>query len=569
MKKYNIYTAALAVTAMAFTACEKDGDMIYVDSVTDTEMTSTAKDIILDENHLDRLVLSVYWNENGQITLTDPMVAAPTDAVTNTLQLSAAEDFNPVYEETLGNGITYRQFNCGELNSAAIRGGMESGQTATVYLRMKSVLGANMEPTYSNVISFKLTTYMVDMSVGKILDKTKVDTGRTLALTDRENVFAGFFGAASWENWFFQTPDGEVWGTASDPGKAFVLGRASRDADLWNLWFPEPAGCYFVTMDLPANEWNALLVGSLTLGGDLQGEMAFDRKTNKWTYTFNAEAKTYNLTLSGTANRYDSSAGDGAPAQTDLPVGFAGAADALTFGSAAQPVAVTIESAGETTLILDLDNSKQWTLSAGEGAPEPGEVVPEYIYLPGITDPWDFNTTLKLYNEDIKGYGGVNYVKSEWGYKIAMEADNWDDVYTMAAGGNAFEGQLEHAGENNIWAPDEGIYLFDVNMSELKYKLVQVSSVSYTGLNDDWNLYPMQATDQPCVFTAEVEKTANTPWGVKIIINENWDYFFGGNGVDSEMVLYRDGFTGDNEFDNGTLILTVDLAKGTYSYTKK
>lgn len=102
----------------------------------------------------------------------------------------------------------------------------------------------------------------------------------------------------------------------------------------------------------------------------------------------------------------------------------------------------------------------------------------------------------------------------------------------------------------------------------MKYKLYPVSKVSYTGLNDDWSLTEMQATETPGVYTATVTKSANTPWGVKIIINENWDLFFGGNGTPGELVLFHDGFEGDNELENGTYTLTADLAKGTYTYSK-
>jgi hypothetical protein len=76
----------------------------------------------------------------------------------------------------------------------------------------------------------------------------------------------------------------------------------------------------------------------------------------------------------------------------------------------------------------------------------------------------------------------------------------------------------------------------------------------------------MQATSTPGVYQATVEKTANTPWGVKVLINGSWDLAFGGgSGV---LRLYKDGFDGDNDLANGTYTLTVDLCKGTYSYSK-
>ncbi len=562
------YIASLALAAMALTACDKDGDTIYVSGVTDTTVETTAADIVLDENRLDMLALTVYWNDNGEISLSDPLVAAPQYAFTNTLQLSAFEDFSQAFEETLGEGVCSRQFSCAELNSAALRGGMESGTTAPVYVRIKSVLGANIAPRYSNTLKFNLTTYMVDMTSGVILDSNRGDSGRTLALTDRENVFAGFIGASSWENWFFRDPSGEVWGTASDPGQAFILGKSSTDASLWNLWFPEPAGCYYTTMNLPANEWTALLVTELNLGGDLTGAMEYDRKANAWTYTFTADARTYNVTLSGVANLYDHNGGDGAPSQEGVQVGFAGSSEALTFGTTASTVSFTAASAGETTLVLDLSNSKQWTLGTGELAA--AEEIPAMLYLPGIVDPWGFDDFLPLYDEDNKSYAAVHHINSAWGYQIAIEKDNWGDIYTMVAGGNAFEGKLEFQGENNVAAPEEGIYLMDVSLGWLSYKVTKVNTVSYTGLNDDWNFHAMtQSADNPCVFTAEIEKTANTPWGVKICINESWDLFFGGNGNPGELSYGKDGFEGDNELANGTYILTVDLANCTFNYTTK
>ena len=225
--------------------------------------------------------------------------------------------------------------------------------------------------------------------------------------------------------------------------------------------------------------------------------------------------------------------------------------------------------AGETTLTLDLNDPNQWTLTASAGSGTPVETVPEYLYLSGIYDPWDFESTLRLYNEDNRTYGGAHYVDSEWGYRIYAEKDNWDDYYSMVAGSNGYEGGLLPGGEGNIAAPEAGFYLFDVNIGELKYKLTAVSKVAYTGLNDDWTLSAMTPSETKGVYTAEVEKKDNTPWGVKIVLNDNWDLYFGGNGVPGELALYRDGFEGDNELENGIYILTVDLSKGTYNYSKK
>ncbi|MDE6286868.1 MAG: DUF5114 domain-containing protein, partial [Muribaculaceae bacterium] len=151
-------------------------------------------------------------------------------------------------------------------------------------------------------------------------------------------------------------------------------------------------------------------------------------------------------------------------------------------------------------------------------------------------------------------------------YKLYKEEGNWEEFWGMAEGGNGLEGKLLANDGENIWAPDPGLYVADVSLSGLTYKLTLVNTVHYTGLNDDWSLTPMTATDVPGVYTATVTKSANTPWGVKAVINENWDIAFGGGG--GVLRLHQDGFDGDNDLENGTYTLTVNLCEGTYSYSK-
>ena len=460
----------------------------------------------------------------------------------------------------------YRQYTCESLNNLVGRLGLEGGVKGTVYIRVKTVLGANIDPKYSDVKVVSITPYFIDMSVGFVLDASQNDSGRTLYSPASDGVYSGFIGAGSWENWWLREGNNTVWGNDGVTGTAFVMGNNTTGLDVWNFWYPSPSGCYYTVVDTRANEWSALYIGELTLGGDLSGAMVYDRKTNKWTYTFDATPGTINVTIGGTGKQYNAATGTDDAAATDATVGFAGTSGALTFGQSAQAIAVEIAAAGETTLTLDLSDPRAWTLTAGEGSAAPVETVPPMIYLSGVQPDWDFSNYLKLYNEDNRTYGGALEVNSEWGYRIYTEPDAWDNYWTMVDGGTAFSGQLVNNGEGNIAAPEAGFYLFDVNMGDLTYKLTPVTKVSYTGLNDDWSLTEMTATGEPGVYTAQFEKTANTPWGVKIVLNDNWDLFFGGNGTPGELALYRDGFEGDNELSEGTHTLTVNLSKGTYSY---
>ncbi len=565
---FNKYIAAAGLAAMLLGAqsCDKDGDTIYTDGPDRAEISGVASDIVLDKDHLQSLALTIYWNENGRISLSDPLVAAPEGAASNTVQFSTDPEFASVVDDNVESGVYYRQYTCEALNNLVGRLGLEGGVKGTVYIRIKTVLGANIDPKYSDVQTVSVTPYFIDMSMGFVLDASQNDTGRTLWSPASDGIYIGFIGAGSWENWWLREGNNTVWGNDGVTGTAFVMGNNTTGLDVWNFWYPSPSGCYYTVVNTRNNEWSALYIGELTLGGDLSGAMTYDRKANKWTYTFDATPGTISVTLSGTGKQYNTATGTDDAAAADTPVGFGGTAGNLTFGNAAQPVSVEVGAAGETTLTLDLSDPRGWTLTAEAGSGGPVETVPPMIYLSGVQPEWDFSNYLKLYNEDNRTYGGALQVNSEWGYRIYTEAEAWDNYWTMVDGGTAFSGQLVNNGEGNIAAPEPGFYLFDVNMGDLTYKLTPVTKVSYTGLNDDWSLTEMTATDVPGVYTATFEKTANTPWGVKIVLNDNWDLFFGGNGTPGELALYRDGFEGDNELANGTHTLTVDLSKGTYSY---
>ncbi len=199
----------------------------------------------------------------------------------------------------------------------------------------------------------------------------------------------------------------------------------------------------------------------------------------------------------------------------------------------------------------------------------------DYLYFSGLVT-WDgFDDYLTLYDKSSQSFGGAHWIDSEWGYRVYTEPD-WAAAYKAAEGAEPMSGTLIFAdSDGNVPAPEKGLYVMDFHMNDLTYRLTKVESVSFTGANDDWSVRPMiQSADNPEVFTAEFEKTAETPWGVKVLINESWGLFFGRG--DNQGTLYlgftdaTSGFEGDNEFEIGsTVVLTVDLGKQTYTYSAK
>ena len=127
--------------------------------------------------------------------------------------------------------------------------------------------------------------------------------------------------------------------------------------------------------------------------------------------------------------------------------------------------------------------------------------------------------------------------------------------------------------KDNIPAPAQGLYVMDFNMKSLTYELTQVQTVTFTGLNDNWSESPMtQSAENPEIFTAEFIKEKKSPWGVKVLINNNWNLFFGGGSGILHLKHSESsaGFDGDDELEIGkTYVLTVDLGHQTYSYSLK
>ena len=146
--KHIIYNIAIAA-ALTLTAagCDKDGDTIYAAGAPEAQLDGKTTDIVLDKDNLDALALTIYWADNGEITLSDPRVAAANDAVTNVIQFAADAEFGTTVDETMATGTCERQYTCKELNSLLSRLGYEGNVKAPVYIRVKSSLGEYVAPT--------------------------------------------------------------------------------------------------------------------------------------------------------------------------------------------------------------------------------------------------------------------------------------------------------------------------------------------------------------------------------------------------------------------------------------
>lgn len=563
MKSKNILltlqTLALISVLMS---CESDIKPVYVYPSDDVTLGGADGDIVLTADNPEALVLTLYWDGSGELSLSDPNYTAPINMASQTLQLSADENFSNPVEVTLDNDARSYQFLSQDLNALLGRLGYEDGVLSPLWIRVRSELASNVEPTYSNVLKVNVSAYRISLKLGFVLNADMTETTMVLASPSENGVYEGFMGVSGWYNWYFREGNNIVWGNLGEDNKVFY---ASSDDSHWNFWFPEPSGCYYTTVNTVEKWWSALHIDNVTVGGDFSGEMIYNQKTNQWTLSVTSpSAGTAAITLSGAGSLYNKETTDMGPA-ISKSITFSGDSQSLSFGETGTAISVTMR-AGETTLVLDLSNPLQLSVYAGEAAVAPEPEISEVLYYSGFDDgegSWEINDYLTLYSESSQSYAGVQMADCAWGWMIYRDTD-WSGAIGLDTG-DAYSGTLKE-GWDNIPAPAPARYLIDVSLGAMTYSLTEVTDVWYTGLNDDWSLTPMTLVEG-CIYQAEVTKSAPTPWGVKILLRDDWSMWFGG--ANGTLRYGWDGFDGDNELANGTYILTVDLSKGTYSYTAK
>lgn len=572
MKTIKNFIFLLAAT-LGFASCEKDGDKIYLSSIEASELVATESAVVLSQENSKDIVLSLAWTKDA-LQISDPALK-PIDVTIQTLQVSTTPDFTGVVTENVETSLS-KAYTGSALNTLAKNVGATPDVANNLYFRLAAQAGKNMTPVYSNVATVSVTPYTIDMSLGYVLNAEKAETGVALYSAASDGEYLGFMGATSWYNYFLREGDGTVWGNDGVTGTPFHLSSEDDNEKRWNFWFPGLGGCYYVDVNTGTKLWSALYIPSLSLSGDVAGEMTFDRPNVKWTYVFEAaQAGSMTFRVAGTGRLFDSSTGtDGSDGEgnpgIETPVAFAQSGESLTFGASAGDITVQVPAAGTCTLVIDLSNPKQWTAQVISGSEEPAQVN-EYVYLPGIDDAinaennWTFENYLRLYDEDNLGYAGVANIGSQWGYQVAIEKDNWADFYALGEG-DAYSGTLVFKSSSNLPAPEAGLYFMNVSLQKLTYALTAVGDVIYySGISNDWALHPMAATETPGVFSAEVEVTGESSDGFQIVLDENWTTKMGGR---DGILLYQGNSSIPNiAFDktSGTYTLTVDLIKGTYT----
>ncbi|MBE6333079.1 MAG: DUF5114 domain-containing protein [Bacteroidales bacterium] len=561
------YILASLLAVMTLAACDKDGDIIVTSGAQAVELSGSG-DVVIDKNYATGLALTLNWTDNSRLSSSDERVWLPVGTTVNTLQFSATDDFASPIEIQTESGTTSIQFTAEALNSLVGRVGLASDVASTLYIRMSSVLANNVEPQYSNVLEMQVTPYSIDMSVAFVLDASKNDTGVTLSSPNSDGIYSGFIGASGWYNWWLLEGNGITWGNVAIDGKPFII---SSDGGAWNFWYPGQAGCYYTVVNTVKQEWSALYIPSLTVSGDITGEMTYDRKANKWMLSYTAtQSGTATIRVAGTGSQYNATTGTDDASAVSTPVAFAVEDGKLVLADEASDITINVAAAGDVTLAIDLSDPTAWKCEVSEGSEAPVEIAKQ-LYILGNDDTWNYDQYLTLYDEDNLCYAAAVNFSCSWGYYFSKEFQGWDHVNQDP---ESEEMKLIEGGtdENNIQAPGTGLYVTVASLGWMSYWYAMsdpITSVSCTGFNDDWNLIEMTAdAEQVGVYTAQVTATGDTPWGAQVLLNGSWDYWFG-TCADGALLWSKKENGNPTGWEAGkTYTFTVDLRKCTYSLTE-
>ena len=207
MKKIFGNLIMLLCALIALVSCDESGDKIYLDGFKASNLMASASDVKLSVDNSKDIVLSMAW-QNPTLLSSDDTKPAGNGTLLTYLQASASEDFETVKEYTVSN--LSKAFVGTDLNAVAKDLGLTPGESAPLYFRIKSQMGANMDAAYSNVCQVNVTPYLIDMSYINILDKDKDNVLTHLYSPASDGIYTGYMNASAWFNFYGKENDGTV-----------------------------------------------------------------------------------------------------------------------------------------------------------------------------------------------------------------------------------------------------------------------------------------------------------------------------------------------------------------------
>lgn len=362
MKKIfgNLIMLLCALTALV--SCDESCDKIYLDGFKASNLMASASDVKLSVDNSKDIVLSMAW-QNPTLLSSDDTKPAGNGTLLTYLQASASEDFETVKEYTVSN--LSKAFVGTDLNAVAKDLGLTPGESAPLYFRIKSQMGANMDAAYSNVCQVNVTPYLIDMSYINILDKDKDNVLTHLYSPASDGIYTGYMNASAWFNFYGKENDGTVWGNSATDGTFAIDNTESA----WNFWFPGVVGIYYTVIDTKAKEWKATLLKTVKLNGE---DMTYDAPNYAWVKVVTTTADNSPITITATGAEYSKATDTDDAAAVAKTLNYTLADGKMTDSKTAG--SVNISKAGTYTITVKVGENSglTYTIEAGDNTtPEP------------------------------------------------------------------------------------------------------------------------------------------------------------------------------------------------------
>ena len=426
MKKIfeNLMMLLCALTALV--SCDESGDKIYLDGFKASNLMASASDVALSVDNSKDIVLSMAW-QNPTLLSSDDTKPAGNGTLLTYLQASASEDFETVKEYTVSN--LSKAFVGTDLNAVAKDLGLTPGESAPLYFRIKSQMGANMDAAYSNVCQVNVTPYLIDMSYINILDKDKDNVLTHLYSPASDGIYTGYMNASAWFNFYGKENDGTVWGNSATDGTFAIDNTESA----WNFWFPGVAGIYYTVIDTKAKEWKATLLKTVKLNDE---DMTYDAPNYAWVKVVTTTADNSPITIAATGAEYSKATDTDDAAAVAKTLNYTLADGKMTDSDAAG--SVNISKAGTYTITVKVGEKSELTYSIESGdnsTPEPEASNTLCMFTK------DGSSLLAVMTKVSDGVYTCKYKPSAWeNFRFIFVGDGKDDKQTWyGADGEQFK----------------------------------------------------------------------------------------------------------------------------------
>ena len=426
MKKIfgNLIMLLCALTALV--SCDESCDKIYLDGFKASNLMASASDVKLSVDNSKDIVLSMAW-QNPTLLSSDDTKPAGNGTLLSYLQASASEDFETVKEYTVSN--LSKAFVGTDLNAVAKDLGLTPGESAPLYFRIKSQMGANMDAAYSNVCQVNVTPYLIDMSYINILDKDKDNVLTHLYSPASDGIYTGYMNASAWFNFYGKENDGTVWGNSATDGTFAIDNTESA----WNFWFPGVAGIYYTVIDTKAKEWKATLLKTVKLNGE---DMTYDAPNYAWVKVVTTTADNTPITIAATGAEYSKATDTNDDNAVVKTLNYTLADGKMTDSDAAG--SVNISKAGTYTITVKVGEKSELTYSIESGdnsTPEPEASNTLCMFTK------DGSSLLAVMTKVSDGVYTCKYKPSAWeNFRFIFVGDGKDDKQTWyGADGEQFK----------------------------------------------------------------------------------------------------------------------------------